>query len=278
MRDLTPITVETPRFKIEGISVGGMCTSISVPALNVVLDAGISAPSMAKGNSLFFSHFHLDHVGGLGTYLGIRDLRRNSSNLYCLEGQSRACADLVSSFRSLSETDLKVAVHGVGFGESVKYDTGLYAKPFRTLHRVPSAGWLFSRKKNKLKPEFMGMNHKDIANLRKSGTAITETVISNELAYATDTKLEAVLACEEALTADTLILECTYVCKDFTVAEARNRCHVPLDEIIMNAEKFQNQNIVLMHFSNRYDRDTIIKTVSKRVPAEWLHGKLQWLV
>ena len=46
----------------------------------------------------------------------------------------------------------------------------------------------------------------------------------------------------------------------------------------MNAEKFQNQNIVLMHFSNRYDRDTIIKTVSKRVPAEWLHGKLQWLV
>ena len=66
--------VHASPYTIRGISVGGVYTSLQVPELGVVLDAGVPLRSFATTDHLFLSHGHSDHASALGALLGIRGL------------------------------------------------------------------------------------------------------------------------------------------------------------------------------------------------------------
>ena len=67
-------TVTAGPYTIRGVSVGGVYTSLAVPELGLVLDAGIAARSAGGIDTILLSHGHADHVGALPALLGIRAL------------------------------------------------------------------------------------------------------------------------------------------------------------------------------------------------------------
>jgi ribonuclease Z len=74
-------TVTAGPYTIRGVSVGGVYTSLAVPELDLLLDAGIPMRSAAGAGTLLLSHGHADHAGALGAMLGIRALHGQKAPL-----------------------------------------------------------------------------------------------------------------------------------------------------------------------------------------------------
>ena len=53
-------------------------------------------------------------------------------------------------------------------------------------------------------------------------------------------------------------------------AHSRSRCHVHLDEILERADSFENEHLVLMHFSQFYSPDEVRAILQKRCPSRLL--------
>ena len=67
---------------------------------------------------------------------------------------------------------------------------------------------------------------------------------------------------------ETLIVEATFLDERKTLEAARAGCHIHLDEIIERADKFENEHIVLMHFSQLYRPDEINSILDTRLPPD----------
>jgi ribonuclease Z len=61
--------VEAEGYGVEGISVGGHETCITVPSLNVVFDIGRGPLFAVSQDNLFITHAHLDHIVSSGFLL-----------------------------------------------------------------------------------------------------------------------------------------------------------------------------------------------------------------
>jgi ribonuclease Z len=61
--------VEAEGYGVEGISVGGHETCITVPSLNVVFDIGRGPLFAVSQDNLFITHAHLDHIVSSGILL-----------------------------------------------------------------------------------------------------------------------------------------------------------------------------------------------------------------
>ncbi len=60
---------------------------------------------------------------------------------------------------------------------------GYYVKPFPTVHRVTSQGYIVYRNHRKLKPEYTGLPGQEIGKLARDGVQIYNYVDSPEIAY-----------------------------------------------------------------------------------------------
>ena len=90
-----------------------------------------------------------------------------------------------------------------------------------------------------------------------------------------DTTIEVVDREEVVRTARVLIIEATFVGDHPTVEDARSRGHIHLDEIAERAALFENEELVLGHFSTRYSKGRIRDEVRKALPdALWRRTKL----
>src|SRR5258706_11376643 len=69
-----PPPVTAGPYSVRGISVGGVYTSLAVPELGILFDAGASPRSSCAIDTILLSHGHVDHVGALPALLGIRAL------------------------------------------------------------------------------------------------------------------------------------------------------------------------------------------------------------
>jgi ribonuclease Z len=131
---------------------------------------------------------------------------------------------------------------------------------------VPSLGYLLIRRVKKLRLEYHGMPGPEIAARKAAGEDLFVTTDHLEVAYATDTLVQALDHTPELLDAQVLILECTFLDERKTLADARAGCHIHLDEWIDRAERFANQHIVLMHVSQIYRPDEIGAILDRRLP------------
>ncbi|MCX5743038.1 MAG: MBL fold metallo-hydrolase, partial [Proteobacteria bacterium] len=143
----------------------------------------------------------------------------------------------------------------------------LRLRAVRTFHPVPSLGYVIVRRIARLKAELKGLTGPEIAARRRAGEVVSEHDDRLELAYATDTLISALDHAPEMYRARVLIVECTFLDHRKSLEAARAGCHVHLDEIIERAERFENEHIVLMHFSQIYRPDEIAGILDARLPA-----------
>lgn len=261
-------TVKAGPYTIRGISVGGVYTSLSVPELGAVLDAGVPPRSFISARQLFLSHGHLDHAGGLAGLLGIRALMSCHRVL-----QVFMPAQIVDSVHAmlrasagLQRYELEIDAVPMHPGQEIQLRPDLWVRAFRTFHPVPSLGYQFFRRVQKLRPEFAGLPGPEIGRRRKAGEDLFDEVDRLELAYATDTLIRVLDAEPSLLDSKVLILECTFLDERKSLAASRAGCHIHLDELLERADDFRNQHLVLMHFSQIYKPREVVHILRERCP------------
>jgi ribonuclease Z len=260
--------VQAGPYTIRGISVGGVYTSLQVPELDVVLDAGVPLRSFATTDHLFLSHGHSDHASALGALLGIRGLvgKHSPAQVFLPAEIESAVKDALAALGRLHRSAISLETIPMLPGDTRKVYRDIWVRAFRTHHAGPSLGYQFLKRVTKLKPEHQGMPGEEIARLRREGAGIFDEVERLELAYATDTLSKVLETTPSILESRVLILECTYLDQKWTVEETHERLHTHLDEIIARADLFQNEALVLMHFSQAYGPEQVHDLIRERVP------------
>lgn len=255
-------------YTIRGISVGGVYTCLQLPELGVVLDAGVPIRSFAGTDRIFLSHGHSDHASALPSLLGIRRLIGKGPPDVFLPAESEpALLDSLRALTPLLRCDLGIRSHPLRPGDVVPLGHDLHARAFRTHHGVASLGYQFLRRVKKLRPQYTGLPGAEIARLRREGAeGVFDELEHLEVAYATDTLSNVLEAEPTILRSRVLILECTFVDEHRTVEQVRQRMHVHLDELIARADAFENEALVLMHFSQGYSPAQIHEALERRLP------------
>ena len=257
-------------YTIRGVSVGGVYTSLHVPELGALFDAGIAARSMATAPNFFLSHGHADHIGALPTILGIRGLNRlPAPRVFVPRALAEPLKGALGALSTLQRYDLSMDLVEVEAGQKFKLRADLEVRVFRTHHTVPSVGYQFIQPVKKLKPEYLDLPGAEIAKRRIRGDDLFEHHERLEFAYATDTLLRVIDTHQSLLDTRVLLLECSFIDERKSLEDSRAGCHIHLDELLERASDFNNEHIVLMHFSQIASPDEVRATLAKRCPKDF---------
>jgi ribonuclease Z len=133
-------TVTAGPYTVRGVSVGGVYTSLTVPELGVVFDAGIAPRSAGGVDTIFLSHGHADHVGALPALLGIRALHGKTSPPRVVM-PAEIVDDLSAGLAAMSKLQrfpLAITPIGMNPGDVLDLRGDLRVRAVRTFHPVPS--------------------------------------------------------------------------------------------------------------------------------------------
>ena len=263
-------TVTAGPFTVRGISVGGVYTSLGVPELGVVFDAGSPLRTFGGSDTILLSHGHADHVGGLPALLGIRALHGKTTPPRVFM-PAEIVDDLLVALGALSRLQrfpLEIEAIGMLPGDEVELRGDLRVRAVRTFHPVPALAYVLVRRVSRLHPDLHGLPGPEIAARRRAGEPVTVYTDRIELAYATDTLISVLDHAPDLLAARVLIMECTFLDERKSLEAARAGCHIHLDEIIERADSFANEHVVLMHFSQLYHPREIAALLDARVPPD----------
>lgn len=259
-------TLQTPRLTIEGRSRAGHETFFRVRELGVALDIGRGPDLVIPMNHVFVTHAHLDHAAGIPFYAGQRRLQQlEGGTIYVPTEAAEDVRALLAIQERLTGAEFDVEVRGLAAGEEVAFGRTHVARAYDAPHRVAARGYEFLEIRHHLREEFAGRDRDEILMLRREGVQVDEQYRRSILFYTGDTDRGILERCDALYRSEVLMIECSFVGEHHQDRAARYR-HIHIDDIADFAERFENEWIVLTHFSRRYSRDEIRDAVRRRVP------------
>jgi len=255
---------------VGGISVGGLETCIDVPAWKLAFDIGRCPREVVARPTILFTHAHMDHMGGVAMHTATRSLLGMVPPTYVVPHKNvEAFAALFEAWRRLDGSDLPHEVVPLGPGEELELSKRLVARPFAAPHRVHCQGYALWSRGTRLKPELRGRPQEEIRRLRvDEGREVTEVFETPELVFTGDSLIEIVEQQEVVRTARRLVMEVTFVDDRVSVEQCRSKGHVHLYEVAERAELFQNEALLLTHFSARYSAREIEQALDLHLPPD----------
>jgi len=162
-------------------------------------------------------------------------------------------------------------------GEEIELSREQVVTVSATTHTVPSLGFVVWERRRKLKPEYHGLEGRQIRDLRLGGTEVTSEVRIPRLAYLGDSSPGGLDACPAMFEAEVLIMELTFVSPRHRKDKIHKFGHMHLDDLLERREKFHNELVIASHFSSRYHSSQIRECVAKALP-DMLDARLHlWL-
>jgi ribonuclease Z len=246
------VRIEAGGLEIEGVSIAGHESFYKLPAFRCLLEFGRAPEDVVGYPTICLTHGHLDHAAGLAHHASRRRLARlPAAKVFAPEEAVPDLEAWLAISQRLENVEYGVHVTPAVPGESVLLRNDLLLRFLPGRHRVPTVGYLFSEVKRKLADDFVGLPGERIAVLRAGGTEVTRREEIPLLAYPGDCGVEIFDAAPELFTARVLLIECSFVGLDDR-DRAREYAHIHLDDIVDRASLFENEAIVLTHFSMRY--------------------------
>jgi ribonuclease Z len=253
---------------VEALSIGGVETCFQLPAFDCCLDIGRCPPGAIGRRRLLLTHAHMDHAAGLPYFVSMRAMRHLSPpKIYCPASAQADLQTILDAWTRLDADASRCELVGLAPGERVPLGGDALAETFAARHRVDTLGYCLLRRKKKLKAALHGLDGQAIAARARAGEDVNDVTEVRELCFPGDTGIEVVEREEAVRTARLLLLECTFLGERPGRRWAHAGGHVHLDDIAERAALFENEAILLTHFSTRYPPREIRERVDARLPA-----------
>lgn len=274
MIDKEFFTLRTEHFLIEGRSRAGHETFFRIRDLGIALDIGRGPDLVVSMPHVFITHTHLDHAAGIAFYAGQRRLQKlDGGTVYIPSEVEEDVHALLAIQQKLTGAEFEIEVVGVAAGDEIRFGRTHGVRAHAAPHRVAARAYEFLERRHHLKEEFLGVSRDEILRLRREGVQVDEQHSTPVLFYTGDTDRGLLESCDALYQAEVLMIECSFVIDGHQDRAATYR-HIHIDDIADFADRFENQVIVLTHFSRRYSRDEIRDTIRKRLPAS-LHERIR---
>jgi ribonuclease Z len=254
-------------IEISGVSIAGHESFYEVPAFRCLLEFGRAPDPTLAYQTICLSHGHLDHAAGIAHHASRRRLTGlPPARVFAPEEAVPDLQALLAACERLEAIDYGVRVLAARPGERVLLRNDLEVEFLPGRHRVPSVGYLFSEVRRKLKDEFAGRTGEEIAELRRGGVEVTRREEIPLLAYSGDCGPAIFESSPQLFRARALLIECSFLAPE-DLARAHAYEHLHLSDFLEHADRFENEAIVLTHFSMRYRPEEIRAALRDLPPA-----------
>jgi ribonuclease Z len=268
-------TMAHGNLTVEGYSRAAVQTYWRIPELKLGFDLGAHPWDFMGTATWFVSHTHLDHVAALPIYVARRRMMKMSPpTIYLPADAVGAVRQVLGAFSRLDRGRLPCELIGLEPGDEVELSKELVVTVSATKHTIPSLGFVVWERRNKLKPEFSELPSDQLRDIRLTGTEISEERRIPMVAYLGDSAPQGLDACPDMYLARILIAEMTFVSPEHRRDKIHKNGHIHLDDIVERLGRFQNEKVVLSHFSTRYHGRQIERIVKAAIPG-MLDGRLE---
>lgn len=266
--------LRTRHLVIEGRSRAGHETYFRIRELGVALDIGRCPDLIVPMQHVFVTHAHLDHAAGIPFYAAQRKLQQlGVGTLYVPSEAKDGFEELMAVQRKLTGSELRLEIVGLAAGEEVSFGRNHLVRAHAATHRVAARAYELVDVRHHLREEYIGMSGEEIGRLRRDGVRVDEPYARSLLFYTGDTDRGLLERSEAMFQSEVLMIECSFVIDGHQDRAAQYR-HIHIDDIADFADRFENECIVLTHFSRRYSRDEIRDHVRRRLPVS-LHDRVR---
>lgn len=245
------------RITVEGVSRAAHETWFRIHPPGLAFDVGRGDPALSAASDIFLSHAHLDHALGLPFVLSMRTQQgKPSTRVLCPREIVEPLARLIQVSEELENVKYDYEISGLGSGDSIAVGKDLEVEAFSIDHRVPSLGFHLWQTTSKLRPEYSRLAKDDLLELKRKGASIGTEEKRLWLTYCGDTGPGVFDLDTRIFDSSYLILECTFVGaahRDLS----REYGHMHLQDIAARKDLFRNDELILHHWSTRYDCSTI---------------------
>jgi ribonuclease Z len=271
-------TLEHAGLTIEGYSRAAVQSYWRVPELGVGFDLGGQPWSFMGTDTWFVTHAHLDHIVALPVYVARRRMMKMTPpTIYLPEVAIDPIERILRQFTRLDRGRMPVELKPVAPGDEVPLSRELVVTVHATTHSVPSLGYLVWERRNKLKPELVGLSGDQIRDRRLAGEEVTSEQRLPLLGYLGDTSPRGLDDNPVMYDAKILICEMTFVAPSHRKEKIHKFGHMHLDDIVERRDRFKNELVIASHLSTRYHANSVRKLVDQALP-DMLGGRLHlWL-
>jgi len=260
--------LEVGPYSVTGVSTGGLATSVRVDELHVVFDMGICLDGHVRMPNLLLTHGHPDHVGAIPAWLGQRQLLHMAPpRILAHPSLHPALIQALDAFGQLQGHPIPHELVATPHGTDVPLKGDHFVRTFASPHVVPTTGHVIYERRRKLNPIHAGKPGPEIAELRRSGDP--DVLIETEIplfCYPGDSLIDVVEREEAVRKCQVLMLECTFLDDWKGPDQAREGGHIHLSQIAERAELFENDHVILMHFSQAFSSEQVHALVHAALP------------
>jgi len=260
------------QITLEGSSIGSSQTCIWMKHLSLMLDIGQCPESAIRMNTVLLTHAHIDHAGGIAYYISQRKLMHlPQGTIYAPQETASDLMKIISLWEKLEDVSYPYQIIPVIPDREYPVLPKFFFKAYPVEHRIPALGYVLFEEKNKLKTEYLSLSGQEIVELKQQNVEIFHPVQMPRLSYLGDCTFESYFSNPVFRQSDYVMLECTFIDDRRNVSKAKEWGHIHLDEIMGHPEAFvHHKKVILVHFSRRYHKEYIRKTVEQKCPKALL--------
>jgi ribonuclease Z len=269
------LSLSVAGLTVEGYSRAAVQSYWRIPELKIGFDLGAQPWDFMNMPTWLVTHAHLDHMAALPVYIARRRMMKmEPPTIYLPSEILEDVRRLLIVWQRLDRGRMACQLHGVRPGEEINLGREHVITVFRTTHTIASVGYLIWDRRNKLKEEYHGLPGEKIRDLRLGGVQVTDEVRTPLVAYTGDTNPSGLDENPDVYRAKILITEMSFILPSHKKDKIHKFGHMHLDDFLDRADRFQNEAVIVGHFSTRYHAEQVRRFLEKKLP-EGLRTKLK---
>lgn len=284
-----PFALPGCNMTIKGYSVAALRTNFYIPELNILLDAGLSAPNY-KIENIFITHGHADHCANLpfhiyGAKVGEYKVRVHvPEDSYDYLNNFIIYGYCVSSHPDKEIKNNELYVHQCYQMEKRKANElidivvknrKITIETIQCVHSIPCLGYGIIEKRSKLKEEYSTLKGKEIQELKKQGVEIMYEQALYQFLYLGDTSKE-IFKEEKIKKYKYIMIECSFIFND-DYEQADKTFHIHWTDLKPYVVENKSCHFILIHFSQRYRKTDILNFFKKETEDNKIDNITAWV-